>query len=232
MSKSAIRCILTNPAVQAVVFTILSLVLLDTSSYIDGIRGGYSFSIYAVMVIPVYLILMLLPLVQAIVGVCSSFWRIRAISRESIMSVVVLGIVVAAPFAAFFVSLPRADMFLQGYKRWAQKHVDIDVIQDWIAKAPDCYWNEPETYNSREGKPDGFPQCLKDCEFQYVFFEQSDIDGSKVVRLEWGGGMAHWGIVVGPSQMKMPDKREYEISESCVEIRKTVKPGAYVYDKG
>jgi hypothetical protein len=233
MSKSAIRRTLTNPAVQAVVFTILLLVLIYTSSYIDGVRGGYSSLFYVLMIIPFYLILMLLPFVRAIIGVCTSCWHIRTVPRESIMSVVVLVIVVAAPLAPFFVSLPGADPFLKGYKLWAQKHVDIDAIQDWIAKAPDCYWNEPETYNSREGKPDGFPQCLKDCKFQYVFFEQSDLDNSKVVRLEWGGGMSHWGVVIGLPQMKMPDKRKCEISESHeVESRNTVKPGAYVYERG
>jgi hypothetical protein len=173
--------------------------------------------------------LMLLLAIWAIIVVWTSFRRVRAISRESILSIVILVIVVAAPFIALSITTPGAKIFIQGYKSWVMENFDVDLIQDWIAKAPDYYWNERKIC-SYEAKPDGFPPCSKDCEFQYVSFEHSDLDSSKVIRLEYGGGMSHWGIVVGPPEMKMPDKTEYRTNRSSVEFRKVIKPGAYVYN--
>lgn len=233
MNKFTTRFILICPAVLAVVFTVLFSVLYNVFCYIDGTKGEMSLSIDLLFktMFP-YLILTLLLVVWAIISICVTFGLTKTISHELIISAIVLAVVIGSPPVALFIAPPGAETFLRGYVRWIPEHVDIDGIQDWIAKAPEFYWNESETYSSDKGKPEGFPQCLKDCEFQYVSFEQSDLDGSNIVRLEWGGPFSHYGVVVGSPQMKMPDKTEYEINRSYVEFRKAIKPGAYIYEGG
>jgi hypothetical protein len=131
---------------------------------------------------------------------------------------------------------PGAMTFLRGFERWTERNVDTIAIQRWMADANDNYWDSRhwygKSYPAKEVIPEEFPDFLKDFNPQYLWLERSELDGTKIIRFEWGGALGHWGIVIGDPSMKMPELTEESYSKSVVEFRRILKPGVYVYGRG
>lgn len=150
----------------------------------------------------------------------------------SVFSLLVAGSVCILNFPLSKVRPAGAQIFLKGFEKWVMNKVDTDMIQLWIKEADGKYWDEEITYDIREGFPEEFPDYLKDYNLQYVWFDRSEQDGSKVIILGWGGGMFHWNLVIGDPNMKMPTLMEEWYSDYDVEFRRILRPGVYVYSRG
>ena len=128
-----------------------------------------------------------------------------------------------------------AQVFLKGFEKWVIKQVDVDSIQLWLQSADEKHWESGHCYGMSpivKAIPEEFPNFLKDFNPQYLRFEQSKLDGKKIIRFEWGGPLGHWGIVIGDPNMKMPEPGVEKISDSYWEYRRIIGPGVYIYDGG
>ena len=153
-----------------------------------------------------------------------------------IPSALIIGMFVGGFYSLYFCA-PGAMTFLRGFEKWAERNVDTGAIQEWIVRAPESYWGDPcelngKSYRAEEMQPKELPQCFTGFKWKYVIFQWSELDGSKMVRFGWGGGMFHWDLVVGDPNMKMPELTEEWYFNSEVEFRRMLKPGVYVCTRG
>ena len=131
-----------------------------------------------------------------------------------------------------------AVTFLQGFEKWVAENIGTAEIQSWMADADKDFWGDrPDNLDSKfygleTELPDDLPPCFPSAKLQYLSFERSELDGSKIVRLEWGGALGHWGVVIGDSNIKMPGPGVEKVSDSYWEYRRILKPGVYIYDGG
>jgi hypothetical protein len=179
-------------------------------------------------------------LVGMVIGILIITLFRRTWSKTLIIICVICSMLIIGMLVGFFCSPffggPGAMTFLRGFEKWANRNVDTDAVQDWIVKAPESYWGDPcepdwKFYQAEEELPKGLPQCFTKFKRQYVIFQRSELDGSRIVRFEWGGGMFHWSLVVGNPDMKMPKLMEERYSDYDVEFRRILKPGVYVYTR-
>jgi hypothetical protein len=153
-------------------------------------------------------------------------------------SVLIIGMFVGGLVSEYlYFGEPGAMTFLRGFEKWAERNVDTGAIQEWIVRAPESYWGDPcepngKFYRAEEELPKELPKCFTEFKRQYVIFERSELDGSRIVRFGWGGGMFHWNLVVGDPNMKIPELTEEWYSDYEVEFRRMLKPGVYVYTRG
>ena len=129
-----------------------------------------------------------------------------------------------------------AQIFLKGFEKWVTKNVETDSIQTWIRSTDEKHWNSRILYGpdypAEERIPEEFPDFLKDFGVQYMYFERSELDNSKIIHFEWGGAMFHWSLVIGNPNMKMPQQEVEWFSYYDVEFRRILKPGVYVFSRG
>jgi hypothetical protein len=151
----------------------------------------------------------------------------------------IIGAFIVGFFVGFFVPTAfelGAVTYLKGFERWVTRNVDTDAIQQWIL-VNECYWPDPKRqdegfYGLGKGIPDDLPECFTGFRRQYIYFKYSELDHSRVVGFEWGGPMSHWGIIIGPPNMKMPELMEEWYDDYDVVFRRILKPGVYVYSRG
>jgi hypothetical protein len=130
-----------------------------------------------------------------------------------------------------------AQIFLKGFEKWVTKQVDTESIQTWISSADEKYWQSQVCYYgpdylAEERFPKELADFLKDFEVKYIYFERSNLDNSKTIHFEWGGGMFHWSLVIGDPNMMMPEKEIEWFSDYDVEYRRILKPGVYIFSRG
>jgi len=117
------------------------------------------------------------------------------------------------------------DMFVRGFRRYAERRVDVEAIRDWLdAYDADPRDGEYDSVDRRLAKSEQ-PACVAKLapKFVTVLSERGE---SLKVRLLWGGGfIGHWGVVVGSRDMPMPpsDPRRFD------EQRYPLSPGAYIW---
>lgn len=112
------------------------------------------------------------------------------------------------------------NTFLQEMKDKA----DIPAIRAWLNSMPA---KDSSYYCFAEGTEwqDCVPECIKILSPIYVDIEAENMD-SKIVRITWGGGFGHWGLVVGPEDMETP---ESDLKPPHGEYRVPLEAGAYVF---
>ena len=125
---------------------------------------------------------------------------------------------------------PGAVFFLKGYEKWVSKNVDIKAIQTWLLSGEaDKYIGQIYAGNF----PDDLPDFMTDFDPKSIFFHGEESERGKSVKFEWGGGLGHWGIVVGSPTTKTKQKGMIgEPGSPYVEHRRPIIPGVYIFYGG
>ncbi len=125
---------------------------------------------------------------------------------------------------------PGAVFFLKGYEKWVSKNVDIKAIQTWLLSGEaDKYIGQIYAGNF----PDDLPDFMTNFNPKSMEFHGEESEKGKCIEFESGGGLAHWGILVGSPTMKT--KQEGRIEEpgsSYVEYRRPIMQGVYIFNGG
>lgn len=143
---------------------------------------------------------------------------------------------VAGYISPAFVESPTVT-FLRGFEGWVNRNVDTDAVQKWIA-TNESYWPTSDDENGkfydtrREELPDELPGCFRKFKIQSVYFKRSELGSSRIVEFRWGGGMWHWGVVIGDPNMVMPESGWEEISDGFWKYRRVIKAHVYIYSDG
>ena len=129
------------------------------------------------------------------------------------------------------------DLFMKGFESWVIKQVDTSSIQTWIQSADAIYWEAENNFFSiaesdERGIPEELPDFIKEFGVQYISFERSELDNSRIIRFGWGGGMFRWSLVIGGPNMEMPKQEVEWYSDYDVEFRRIIKPVVYVFTRG
>ncbi len=119
--------------------------------------------------------------------------------RCGIMLLMCVGVI-----GAFGFRVRGIDKFAQGFEQKMRREADVKAIRAWasglvvpaeegvVPSVPENLWSESVTALSP----------------QEVYYAE-DVMG---VRLDWGGGfMGHYGLVVGPENMEIPNTTEMEL---------------------
>ena len=124
---------------------------------------------------------------------------------------------------------PGAVFFLKGYEKWVSKNVDIKAIQTWLLSGEaDKYIGQIYAGNF----PDDLPDFMTNFNPKSMEFHGEESEKGKCIEFESGGGLAHWGIVVGSPTMKTKQEGVIKHSESDYEYRRSIQPGVYIFDRG
>ena len=109
--------------------------------------------------------------------------------------------------------IPFTNKFLQEMKEKA----DIPAIRSWLNSSPNKY-NSGVWVDGSE-----WPKCIKELSPNdiQVFYDNNN----RQIQLTWGGGFGHWGLIVGPENMEIPESD----FEPHGEYRAFLEPGAYVF---
>lgn len=128
------------------------------------------------------------------------------------------------------VSPPEAVFLLMGNEKWVRRNVDVDAIQTWLlSKEVDPHLEKCYDFAN---PPDDLPHFVTDFGPKYIVFSGYRSEEERSVTFEWGGGLEHWGFVVGLPTMKAKQKGRIQHGGHVVEYRRPIKPGVYVYDGG
>jgi len=133
--------------------------------------------------------------------------------RVSVLVVyLLLGVItVGAIKHALNYSVPGYIPFMMGFRERMQSQANIAGIRKWIGKG----------FSSKEGEivPSTWPASVKKLSPKFVTIK---LEG-KAVKLWWGGGFGHWGLVVGPEDMVFPVSKD--------EFIVPIASGAYVWSE-
>jgi hypothetical protein len=117
------------------------------------------------------------------------------------------------------------DMFVRGFRRYAERRVDVEAIRDWLdAYEADGRDGEHDSVDRQLAKSEQ-PACIAKLAPKFATVLSERGERSKV-RLLWGGGfIGHWGVMVGPIDMPTPPSDTSKGREQ----RYPLSPGAYVW---
>lgn len=97
----------------------------------------------------------------------------------------------------FVIEKPPYIYFTQGFSERIKKGTDTSEIRKW-ANGVKSEAMEVEAIDEI-----AWPMSVKKLSPNTVWIEMSNTN-DRVVKLEWGGPMGHWGLAVGPSEMSIP----------------------------
>ena len=102
-----------------------------------------------------------------------------------------------------------------------EKQADIEGIREWLKTVDKT--GESIRYKDKFKWPKPI-EILSPNHFQIIYYAELDL---YFVRLTWGSGFGHWGLIVGQEDMEIP-LEEYD-SDGLCEIRETIKAGVYIW---
>ena len=179
-------------------------------------------------------ILMLVGPLAAFWGLAFTIWAVIRIPRSprTFRHILLRIAFVAAPSVILvggFISLKTItgpSPFLRGFERWVLREVDIGAIQQWLA-------TEGPKYAGKGARSrDELPDFLVRFKPSYIRFRDVPSVGGPCVEFEWGGPPGRWALIVGPPDMPMPEEDPPDLGPSEVEIRRPIKPGVYIRERG
>ncbi|MHC4759635.1 MAG: hypothetical protein ACYTE8_13390 [Planctomycetota bacterium] len=107
----------------------------------------------------------------------------------------------------------------RGFLERMKKEADIPAIRDWLESYTPT--KEEENFIIMERN---WPDVIKELSPNFVYIMETS-DGIKYTRLDFGGILASFGLVVGPSTMEIPESDFNQWSEH----RTKLTEGAYVW---
>jgi hypothetical protein len=209
------------------VTSIIEHVHIDTLLYRGGLRNSPS---WGFMVIFLYEPFKISVLLFAIIRIFFHLEPVQKLRRYITTALLSILIFIASWILLFTCHPPGAVFFLKGYEKWIAKNVDVKAIQTWLLSGDaDKYLDRRYRYNF----PDDFPVYITDFEPKFVIFHGHESEKGKCIEFGWGGGLAYWGVVVGPPTMKTKQEGRFEEpGSSYVEYRCPIIPGVYIFNGG
>jgi len=191
--------------------------------FLDGTKNstGDSFLVF----VGVFFLLALTSLVF-IASAIVRFFRPPRTLRHILLRIAFLIAPPALLVGGLLATTPTAPAFLRGFERWVLREVDTDAVQQWLVTEGPKYVGK--VVRSRDELPDSLTRFKT----ANIRFRDVPSGGGPCVELQWGGPPRHWGLVVGPPDMPMAGKDPPDLGSSEVEVRRPIKPGVYVFERG
>jgi len=227
--KSSIKASKIQICVAAI-FIILALVLPSISRYIEY-RHGLAGSVpgTSLLVILIYIALIcLLGTLSFVVGIFHIYRDPRSFRKSFIAVILVLIPTIIAYISLRFFTTGSAKYFLKGFSKWVVANVDLDELEKWRSNVPEQYWGQHYRYDF----PKVIPTFAVIFKPKFIRFSENIYYDIRSIEFGWGGGMSEWGFVITePSEetSKHGEINIIQIHESLIEIRRTIRPGIYVY---
>lgn len=198
----------------AVAVVLLAIAVRDSSLlYRAGRTNDMAVLLTCEAGIAVCMTLCLPLLLLAIIAVVRLLLKWRRSSRRMRIERGIYLLSMVAVFLALFAFVRTGDNPLgEGFQRWVQEKADVGAIRAWAATLT----------NVKDG--DSIPAAVWPPEVAKLSPGWVIKQGASEVSLDWGGGFIdiHYGIVVGPQTLKIPQTdRVWRILP--------VAPGAYTY---
>jgi hypothetical protein len=211
-----------------IVFTAVEHVHLYMTEYSDGLPNDLSlwpFVLFFIYELPKLLLLIGAGLVLLVSLCCVKFHL-----NKNKIGIILFVCAVTTFLGYWFVRPPGAVIYLQGLKKWVEREIDTNAIQKWLLTADAKYRDKGLMISYKRNEfPEELPDYLVGFDPEFIWFEDSELDGSRTIRFGWGGSVSIWGFVVGEPGMKMPERGKVDMYGGDVEFISIVKPGVYVF---
>ena len=223
-----------------IIITILTIstsecLFLYFSPYLGGLRNKGSLFLLCFIVILFLEPLKIFIVLAAIIRIFSKsiFSNKHAKYLSALLSFLIL-IGSWSWLVTFMIDGNPIPKFLKGYEKWVTKNIDINSVQNWLESGEaDKYIIERDSNNYFEDSRDNLPDFITSQDPSYIFFNGQDTERGKSIELEWGGGMEHWGIVIGlPSSNSQQEGINREQYSSYTEHRHPIQTGVYIFNGG
>ena len=221
-------CVTAILLILAVAMPILS----RYSEYRHGLSGSVPGTSVWLLILLYYPLIGLLGISSLVAGLIHKYrdpWSFRKIF---VVVILVLIPTIIAFIGPTFSITNSSEYFLNGFSKWVVANVDLDELEKWRPKVPEKYWGQRYRYDF----PEELPPFVTVFKPKFISFSAniSDTD-DRFMSFSWGGGLSAWGFVITePSEetSKPGEINIIHITESYVEIRRTVRPGIYVFESG
>ena len=187
--------------------------------------GGLSPYLIYFLVCPTYPMIGLFIIYCLVAGIVRLFRDWRKTTRRkkvALFAEIIIPLVSIALFVASFFVPDDSDIRWPPYKSFAygfgdrvRSKADIAAIRDLLR----TFGKQDQPGNTRIPYDD-WPKSLKALNPNLVLLS-TDKNGTTYIRLLWGGGFQHWGMVIGMENMDIPP--------SDSEYRLLLEPGVYVW---
>jgi hypothetical protein len=162
------------------------------------------------------------------VGQLFEAWKRRRTKKKTL---IVAQISIPAMFALLFILLflrpvrlplwPDAIPYTYGFRDRIRSKADIPAIRAWLKNLSEDEYSKPGDHLAREK----WPKALKELKPPRVYVCPDD-RRNPYVRITWGGGFSHWGIIIGSKELAIAESELDFSFDSWL----PVEPGVYVYD--
>lgn len=158
--------------------------------------------------------------------------RIRTKRNKIIVPLLAILILLLVTFGGYFLPMQSPiACYMRGFERYIQKNIDVSAVREWVETIP------PEIFEKYKGalvfgeveSADWLTSQAMIHNFEslspsYLFLYR-DADASRVVNIEWGGGMWHWGVLIGNENAPM----EEIVNDRDYDLTREIQKGVYVY---
>ncbi|MHC4291704.1 MAG: hypothetical protein ACYTEU_05525 [Planctomycetota bacterium] len=122
--------------------------------------------------------------------------------------------------------------FTKSFHQVVQQRLKAKKIRQWMATL------DEQKFDGKLMRVESLPfklpiaiRCLEeDIHYITLFMNQ---EGNRCIDVEWGGPVAHWGVVIGPKEMPIPPTIDVSYDKdgfrNIGEYRIKVEDGAYVW---
>ncbi|KPK74525.1 MAG: hypothetical protein AMJ79_13855 [Phycisphaerae bacterium SM23_30] len=193
-----------------------SMALSYYISYLDGLQNGGPVNFSPCFLYLATFVLWWILFIRIIVFF-KRLSTVQVIIRSIFTIITILVIIISPKF-----HVPSISPFMKGFKIGMGKNADIEEIREWLKTV-----DKPNDFLSFQLYPN-LPEAIKKLKPRYVdTLKLEEKEGFKV-RLTWGGGFGHWGMVVGPEDMEIPPT-EISAYDKSGEYRERLTDGAYIW---
>jgi hypothetical protein len=228
------------------VFIVVYVILVPIGGfhYFCGWYNPYLLFYVACFVFPIMITISILLLLYTVIWAFRLFINWTKYTRRKkfirIIHVCIPLVFIVSFFISVFTSIdiPLCQFgyksFTYGFRERIKSKADIEDIRNWLGTLQEKKCNGETIDLFRDSGPlksywpdtIKWPTSLKVFNPHYVNLGH-DENKNPMVSLTWGGPFAHWGVVIGMENMKIPpsDLRRYG------EYRLPLEPGAYVWHK-
>jgi hypothetical protein len=194
---------------KLVLFAVLLLSVLGPfglGAFLIGMLYPWGLFIPICFVIPLLAFLLFCTLMASLFS-----WRKRLQSKLS-KWLLPLGLVLLIGIDYFMGSkFPVAVPFTFGFKRYVAMRADLPEIRTWLDKQKERCSEVSLVDLTKHGEfawpaDINWPDSLLKFDPHYIYFLTDD-KGYPMVDIIYGGGMSHWGFVVGEPNLVVPQKK-------------------------
>jgi hypothetical protein len=195
-----------------------------TISYYDGLNETNIMFGLAFLIFPLTFLFI------AVLVVRSIFWK-RYFKSKKQLWLLIIAAVLCNPIFALICPIrpPGYKPFTAGFHQRMQNRLDVEKIRAWLGTL-DSEIFDGEYYDllyEMNGNVLPVPileeiNSLSEHVHYLVFYTENKMP---CLRIEWGGALGHWGVVVGPREMEVPPSDFSDYGE----YRLKLEEGVYIW---